>query len=173
MKVGLRIYFLPAKMSLSTIDNVDNDEDVSCIVNALREAYLEDMSPDSSDNEGELPINRSDSSMSYEADEPVNRHLYFDDDGEEISRDEWRSARWALPLRGTAAVFRHPRAVLQYLRFVDALNEAAGESEQLNILFSAEDAQYILEHPSVVRPPHDFWGEINELKFRLREHLYL
>ena len=165
----MRIYFLPAKMSLSTIDN---DPDVSCIVNALREAYLEDMSPDSSDNEGELPINRSDSSMSYETDEPVNRHLYFDEDGEEISRDEWRSARWALPLRGTAAVFRHPRAVLQYLRFVDALNEAAGESEQLNILFSAEDAQYILEHPSVVRPPHDFWGEINELKFRLREHLY-
>lgn len=157
-------------MSLSTIDN---DEDVSFIVNALREAYLEDMSPDSSDNEGELPINRSDSSMSYETDEPVNRHVYFDEDGEEISRDDWLSARWALPLRGTTAVFRHPRAVLQYLRFVDALNEAAGESEQLNILFSAEDAQYILEHPSVVRPPHDFWGEINELKFRLREHLYL
>ena len=166
----MRIYFLPAKMSLSTIDN---DPDVSCIVNALREAYLEDMSPDSSDNEGELPINRSDSSMSYDTDEPVNRHLYFDEDGEEISRDDWLCGQWALPLRGTAAVFRHPRVVLQYLRFVDALNEAAGESEQLNILFSVEDAQYILEHPSVLRPPHDFWGEINELKFRLREHLYM
>ena len=157
-------------MSVSTIDNDDNDEDVSHIVNALREAYLEDMSPDSSDNEGELTINRSESSMSYEADEPVNRHFYFDEDGDEISRDEWLSARWALPLRGTTAVFRHPRVVLQYLRFVDALNEAADESEQLNILFSAEDAQYILEHPSVVRPPRDFWGEVNELKFRLREH---
>ena len=48
-------------MSVSTIDN---DPDVSFIVHALREAYLEDMTPDSSDNEGELPINRSDSSMS-------------------------------------------------------------------------------------------------------------
>ena len=156
-------------MSVSTIDN---DHDVSFIVHTLREAYLEDMTPDSSDNEGELPINRSDSSMSYETDEPVNRHFYFDEDGEEISRDEWLCGQWALPLRGTAAVFRHPRVVLQYLRFVDALNEAAHESEQLNILFSAEDAQYILEHPSVVRPPRDFWGEVNELKFRLREHLY-
>lgn len=162
-------------MSVSTIEyENDNENDVSHLIQIMREVYLGAMTPDSSDDEMDIaPVNRSESSMSYEADEPINKHLYFDEDGEEISRGEWLAARWALPLRGTTAVFRHPRVVLQYLRFVDALNEAAGESEQLNILFSAEDAQYILEHPSVLRPPHDFWGEINELKFRLREHLYM
>jgi hypothetical protein len=172
LNLGSLIYFLPTKMSVSTID-AENDNDVSNLIQIMREVYLGAMTPDSSDDEMDYgPVNRSASSMSYEAEEPVNRHLYFDDDGDEISRDEWLSAQWALPLRGTAAVFRHPRVVLQYLRFVDALNEAAGESEQLNIAFTEEEAQYILEHPSMVRPPNDFWAEVNELKFRLREHLY-
>lgn len=161
-------------MSVSTIEyENDNENDVSHLIQIMREVYLGAMTPDSSDEEMDIaPVNRSESSMSYEADEPINKHLYFNDDGEEISRNEWLCLHWTLPLRGTTAVFRHPRVILQYLRFVDALNEAAGESEQLDVRFTEAEAQYILEHPSIVRPPHEFWDEVNELKWRLQEHIY-
>ena len=60
---------------------------------------------------------------------------------------------------------RHPRVVLNLLRFVATYNELAPEGELINLpLMTREAVDQILNHVSLVNPPPEFASEIAELR---------
>jgi len=59
---------------------------------------------------------------------------------------------------------RHPRVVLNLLRFVTTYNELAPPGEEIHFpLMPPSVVNTILEHSSVRHPPEEFFREINEL----------
>ena len=61
-------------------------------------------------------------------------------------------------------IFRHPRVLLSYFRFVDLQNEVAGEGEELKIPLIPKDiADKMLEHSSIRNPPLEFLREVADL----------
>ena len=64
---------------------------------------------------------------------------------------------------------RHPRVLLNLLRFVDSYNELAPVGEQIRLpLIPQERADFILQHESIVNPPAEFAGEVAELRQLVR-----
>ena len=60
---------------------------------------------------------------------------------------------------------RHPRVVLNLLRFVSTYNELAPEGELINLpQIPHSTVETILSHDSVVHPPPEFAGEVRELR---------
>jgi hypothetical protein len=60
---------------------------------------------------------------------------------------------------------RHPRVVLNLLRFVATYNELAPEGELINLpLMTREAVDQIFNHASLVNPPPEFASEIAELR---------
>lgn len=60
---------------------------------------------------------------------------------------------------------RHPRVVLNFLRFVSSYNELAPEDEQINLPYLESDMRdTILSHSSVVNPAPEFASEVAELR---------
>lgn len=123
---------------------------------------------------------REEDSLSYEGEPrlPVNRHLYFDDAGREITRDEFleqerESQEWVfmttqLPER---FVIRHPRVLLNFLRFIDSLNETNNGDETFMMdAIPNETLGRILSHSSIVDPTLDFKNDAHELVGRVMEH---
>jgi hypothetical protein len=115
-------------------------------------------------------------SMSYEPDDlerkPVNRHLYFSDAGDEITREEYlRQEEWSFTLSSSLKmVARHPRVLISYFRFIDSLNEVANEDEKIYLNpISASDVLRVLSHPSIQDAIPEFADEILYLIQRLNE----
>lgn len=140
-----------------------------------------------------IPLNEpveyaEEDSLSYEGnDDPFlepfqqNTHLYFDDDGREISRqqflaqereaDQWVFQTSQLPDR---FVLRHPRVLLNFLRFVDSLNEINnGDETYMMDAIPYETLARMLSHSSIATPPPEFQGEVDELIERLVQHANL
>jgi hypothetical protein len=60
---------------------------------------------------------------------------------------------------------RHPRVVLNLLRFVSTYNELAPEGEEIHLpIMDAEAVAMILNHESVVNPAPEFAAEVAELR---------
>lgn len=60
---------------------------------------------------------------------------------------------------------RHPRVVLNLLRFVETYNELAPEGEEIHMpLLPQDSAQHILSHESVLNPAPEFAAEVAELR---------
>ncbi len=60
---------------------------------------------------------------------------------------------------------RHPRVVLNLLRFVSTYNELAPEGEEIHMpIMDAETVAMILNHESVLNPAPEFAGEVAELR---------
>ena len=154
--------------------NYDDGESVSTIT--LNEA-VEHGDPL---NEG---FETEEDSLSYEGgDIPLqNTHLYFDDNGQEISRQQFlaqerEAEQWVfqtsqLPDR---FVLRHPRVLLNFLRFVDSLNEINnGDETYMMDAIPYETLARMLSHSSIATPPPEFQGEVDELIERLVQHANL
>lgn len=115
-------------------------------------------------------------SLSYEPDDlerkPVNRHLYFSDAGDEITREEYlRQEEWSFTLSSfPKMVARHPRVLISYFRFIDSLNEVAHEDEKIYLNpISASDVLKVLSHPSIQDAIPEFADEIFYLIQRLNQ----
>ena len=86
---------------------------------------------------------------------PVNRHLYFDDAGNEISREEYVAQNWSikLPKLSNKMVARHPRVLLAFFEFIDRYNEVAkGEEIYMMPALPKSVVDEIYEHPSFQHP---------------------
>jgi hypothetical protein len=60
---------------------------------------------------------------------------------------------------------RHPRVLLNLLRFVDTYNELAPYGEEIHLPLIPQDrADHILAHESVVNPPPEFADQVAELR---------
>jgi len=134
------------------------------------------------DSVSTIPIKDEDS-LSYEGDPPLpyNTHLYFDDNGQEMSREDYleqerESEEWVfhtsqLPER---FVIRHPRVLLNFLRFIDSLNEINNGNETFMMdAIPHELMGRILSHSSIVSPPTEFKDDAYELVDRVMRHIDL
>ena len=115
-----------------------------------------------------------DDSVSYEIPSPItydpdldtrNRHLYFGDEGEEISQEEFIAQNWLFytPSQRHGFTLRRPISLLHYLRFIDSLGE---EAPRIPLRLARE----MMRHPSIVHPPPEFLNEAQELAWRLDNH---
>ena len=76
---------------------------------------------------------------------------------------------WCLGLRCNDLALRldmrHPRVVLNFLRFVESYNELAPHGEEIHVPYiPQEQVAMILNHDSVVNPPPEFAEEVAELR---------
>ena len=104
------------------------------------------------------------------------QHLFFDENGAEISRDAFllqeEAADWGFLLpsisRGTA---RHPRVLLNFLRYVDSHNEVA-KTEEFIFLKPIPPHIYeqMIKHSSIQNPSIAFEANVTELLERLDTH---
>jgi hypothetical protein len=131
---------------------------------------------------------------------PQNTHLYFDDNGDEISYEEYRNRlyeeqaqeshpqqeAWGgaeepeedeeppwirTPLVNQRFLLKHPRVILAFLRFIDLYNELADPEEVFMIRAIPQSViATIRNHSSVTDVPPEFQAEVNELLYRLENH---
>ena len=117
-----------------------------------------------------------------------NTHLFFDEDGNVISHEQYLEERerermveedmdvsphFAIrtPAINHRFTLRHPRVVLNFLRFLDSYNEVAEPDEVFMIRAIPKEVQdSILNHVSLRETPPEFEIEVNELKYRLARH---
>ncbi len=113
---------------------------------------------------------------------PVNTHLYFDENGNEIPYDDFlrqgeaegheEEPPWIkTPLINQRFILKHPRVILAFLRFIDLYNELA-DPEEVFMMKSIPQkiVNLINEHPSVTEVPPEFQEDVDELKIRLDRH---
>jgi hypothetical protein len=99
-----------------------------------------------------------------------NTHLFFDENGHTIEPPQ----PWAyeMPFGDKSLVFRHPRVLLDFLRFADSYNEVALPSEFYNVpTLSRKVARKMLSHPSIQDPPAEFADTVWELRQRLTRYI--
>lgn len=66
---------------------------------------------------------------------------------------------------------RHPRVVLNFLRFVDTYNELAPEGEEIHVPYMDSDTvSMILSHESITDPAAEFADDVAELRQRVYSH---
>lgn len=89
-----------------------------------------------------------------------NTHLFFDEDGNEISKEE--ATEFSIEFTHEKPhIFRHPRVLLFYLRYVAAANELE-ETPSWPVLTEEHRKKlhtYIFRHP----PPPEFEEDVKEL----------
>ena len=95
----------------------------------------------------------------------MGQHLFFDEDG---------NTTWAFTTKVKHDfVFRHPRVLLDYLRFIDSYNETASASEFYTMPhLSRRVARQMLSHPSISEPAPEFADTVWELKQRLKRYIF-
>jgi len=111
--------------------------------------------------------------------------MYFNDDGDEISHEEFLRNQeqqqeqenwWAIktPRINFRFTMRNPLVLLQFLRFVDYYNEYA-EPDEVYMLKPIPYAQYkdIIDTAFMKNTPREFEEEAYELRDRLGNHLDL
>lgn len=122
-------------------------------------------------------------------------HLYFDEDGNECSYEEYRRLHleeeesaepveaapededdedevWLkTPHINQRFLLKHPRVILAFLRFIDFYNELA-DPEEVFMLRAIPMSVFnrILEHPAVKFVPEEFEEDVEELIYRLGRH---
>ena len=121
--------------------------------------------------------------LSYEGEDPMpqNTHLYFDDNGNEISRQEFleqerQSQEWAFQTSQMPDKFviRHPRVLLIFLRFIDSLNEInTGDDTYMMDAIPYDVMARMISHRAITDPPEEFRAEATELIDRLIIHANL
>lgn len=94
-------------------------------------------------------------------DEKVNTHLFFDDDGNEISKEDYENQFY---LEIDNKPFRHPRVLLFYLRYISSSRELESNPELFPWpLLTSKDREavkaFLLRNP----PSSEFEQEVNEL----------
>lgn len=107
------------------------------------------------------------------AERPVARHLFFNDEGEEITREEYTAQNWAikLPALPSGMIARHPRVLLALFEFLDVYNEVAKGSEMYMMpALPQEVVERIYEHPSFRTSRHVFPYEISTLENYIEKH---
>jgi hypothetical protein len=126
--------------------------------------------------------------------EKPNKHMYFNDDGDEISHERWeqeqerweqeqeqeqdvrqqQAPRWAIktPHINFSFTITHPFLLLQFLRFVDYYNENALPDE-VYMLKPMSYTQYknLMDNEFMKNTPTEFEEEAYELRDRIGNHL--
>jgi len=104
------------------------------------------------------------------------QHLFFDENGAEISRDAFLQMQedegWGfLVPTVTRGTLRHPRVLLNFLRYIDSHNEVAKPDEQI-FLKPIPPSVYenMLKHSSIQNPSIGFEADVNELLQRIEYH---
>lgn len=107
------------------------------------------------------------------------RHLYFDDNGNEISYEEYLKLRdhlvWAFNTpQISSRPLRHPRVLLNFLRYVDSHNKFA-EPDELIFLKPIPQGIYhrMIMHQSIQNPSDDFKDDALELLELISDHVDL
>ena len=104
------------------------------------------------------------------------QHLFFNENGAEISRDAFLKMQenedWAfLAPSITRGTFRHPRVLLNFLRYIDSHNEVAAPDE---LIFLKPIPKHVLEnmlkHSSIQNPSIGFAPDVTELLERIENH---
>ncbi len=162
-------------------------------------AHTHDSMPPLIDRFGRLVLDDR-STVTYEdanmIQEPVNTHLYFDEDGNEIPYEQYLHLNVVAPEEGHAEAYeaeeeeddheppwirtplinqkfilKHPRVILAFLRFIDLYNELADPEEVFMMRAIPQSVvNLICEHSSVADVPPEFQQDVNELKHRLSRH---
>jgi hypothetical protein len=117
--------------------------------------------------------------------EKPNKHLYFNDDGDEISHEEFlrnqeqqkqQEPCWAIktPRINFRFTIADPLVLLQFLRFIDYYNENA-LADELYMLKPMSYTQYknLMDSDFMKNTPSEFEEEAYELRDRLGNHLDL
>jgi hypothetical protein len=112
-----------------------------------------------------------------------NSHLYFDNDGNEVSREQYLSRNtvedideWGFrtPNMPRNYTIREPRVLLHFLRFIDSMNETNGPEETVMMTpISREMLTRIFNHELIRNPPMELQPEANELIERIMRHANL
>jgi hypothetical protein len=117
--------------------------------------------------------------------EMPNKHMYFNDDGDEISHEEFlrnqekqkqQEPCWAIktPRINFRFTIADPLVLLQFLRFIDYYNENA-LADELYMLKPMSYTQYknLMDSDFMKNTPSEFEEEAYELRDRLGNHLDL
>jgi hypothetical protein len=120
--------------------------------------------------------------------EKPNKHMYFNDDGDEISHEEFlrnheqqqqeqhQEPCWAIktPRINFRFTIADPLVLLQFLRFIDYYNENALPDE-VYMLKPMSYTQYknLMDSDFMKNTPREFEEEAYELRDRLGNHLDL
>ena len=113
---------------------------------------------------------------------PLNTHLYFDDDGNEIDYERWVENNEApvedtwirTPRINQKFILKHPRVILAFLRFVDFYNELADPDEIMMLpAIPQRIISIIREHEAVKFVVPEFQSDAQELIQRLERHANL
>lgn len=121
--------------------------------------------------------------------EPENSHIFFDEDGNEISYEEYRhlyadeepeeepyeeeayDSYIRTPMIHQKFLLKHPRVILAFLRFIDLYNELAEPDEVFMIQSIPQRlVDLVHQHPAVKSPPPAFEEDVDELLWRLDRH---
>lgn len=95
---------------------------------------------------------------------PVNRHIFFDDEGNEISAPRNQEFVYSPPPIHHTFHMRHPRVIIDFLRFITSYNEVAtGDDVYMIPVIPASDIDYILSHPLVTNAPPQNRMELENL----------
>ena len=140
-----------------------------------------------SDTDGQSTIiseqgHEQDETLSYEGDDlPLTEgnQLFFREDGREMSREEFieeEDTDWMFRTTRMPEFFvlRHPRVLLNFLRFIDSLNEInqGNETFRMEPLSQATVSQ-MMAHGSILNPPEEFREDVEELVSRIFSHANL
>jgi hypothetical protein len=116
---------------------------------------------------------------------PVNRHLFFDENGDETTREDYLTSlepssepsvggewerEWgvSLPHISQPMIARHPRVLLSFFRFIKDLNEVALDHEKVKLpKMSLTDFQSVMKYIEKHAPPPEFTHEITDLQYFL------
>jgi hypothetical protein len=117
--------------------------------------------------------------------EKPNKHMYFNDDGDEISHEEFlrnqeqqkqQEPCWAIktPRINFRFTIADPLVLLQFLRFIDYYNENA-LADEVYMLKPMSYTQYknLMDSDFMKNTPSEFEEEAYELRDRLGNHLDL
>lgn len=123
--------------------------------------------------------------------ERENRHIFFDENGDEISYEEHRRLQaeeegeepyeeeeeeeigmmLRTPMIRQRFLLKHPRVILAFLRFIDLYNELADPGEVLMLpTIPQRIVNSIQDDPAVKFPPEEFQDDVDELLWRLDRH---
>jgi len=104
------------------------------------------------------------------------QHLFFDENGTEISREAFLQQEedndWGFLVPTiTRGTLRHPRVLLNFLRYIDSHNEVAKPDEQIFLKpIPPHVYENMLKHSSIQNPSIGFEADVNELIQRLDDH---
>jgi hypothetical protein len=96
--------------------------------------------------------------------------------GEAAEQDQgWGAPAWCVsttvPHLAQRLDMRHPRVILNFLRFVETYNELASPDQKIYLpAFPESIYQYIVAHPGVAEPVPEFYEEVAELRHLLNKY---